>query len=154
MAATSTAPAGFETDAVSVYKLYRISNFDPNAQPSTGTFTLLSDALTANTYVESGNQWSTLPQGWYAYGIKAVYPTGQESEFVYTNAIPHKLFADVTVNVKLICGMVPAENAVVTFTGADYPYAVLTHTVPASGTVVFDNMIQGHYALTVTKGGY
>jgi len=154
MAATSTAPAGFETDAVSVYKLYRISNFDPNAQPSTGTFTLLSDALTANTYVESGNQWSTLPQGWYAYGIKAVYPNGQESEFVYTNAIPHKLFADVTVNVKLICGMVPAENAVVTFTGADYPYAVLTQTVPASGTVVFDNMIQGHYALTVTKGGY
>jgi len=153
-AAMTTAPVGYETDAVHHYKLYRISNFDPNAQPSTGTFTLLSDNLTATTYIESGNQWAALPQGWYAYGIKAVYPNGQESAFVYTNAIPHKLFADVTVNVKLICGMVAGEGAVVTFTGSDYPYAVLTQIVPASGTVVFDNMIQGHYEMKVTKGGY
>ncbi|MBK7174597.1 MAG: carboxypeptidase regulatory-like domain-containing protein [Bacteroidales bacterium] len=152
--AMTTAPTGYETDAVHHYKLYRISNFDPNAQPSTGTFTLLSDALTATTYIESGNQWSALPEGWYAYGIKAVYPNGQESAFVYTNIIPHKLFADVTVNVKLICGMVAGEGAVVKFTGSDYPYAVLTQTVPASGTVVFDNMIEGHYEMMVTKGGY
>ncbi|NVO21063.1 MAG: carboxypeptidase regulatory-like domain-containing protein [Bacteroidetes bacterium] len=149
-----TSPSGYETDAVQSYKLWRISNFDPTAQPSTGTFTLIGSGLTATTYVESGTQWSALPMGWYAYAIKAVYPGGTESEYVYTNSIPHKLFADVTVNVKLICGMVPAEGAVVKFTGSDYPFAVLTQTVPASGTVVFDNMIKGHYTMLVTKGGY
>ena len=152
--AMTTAPLGYETDAVHHYKLWRMSNFDPNAQPSTGTATLLSDNLTATTYIESGNQWAQLPMGWYAYRIAAVYPNGQESAYVYTNAIPHKMFADVTVNVTLICGMVPGEGAIVKFTGSEYPYDVLTQTVPASGTVVFDNMIKGNYEMRVTKGGY
>jgi hypothetical protein len=156
MAATVTAPEGYDnTDMVSRYSLSRIflGAVTPVA-PSAGDFTLLNNNLTATTYTEAGTVWSNLEQGWYAYGVKAVYPNAQESAFVYTNNVPHKLFADVTVNVKLVCGFVPAEGAFVTLTGADYPNDVLTATVPASGTVVFDNVIKGNYQVSITYSGY
>ncbi|MBK7031232.1 MAG: hypothetical protein IPH45_19440 [Bacteroidales bacterium] len=58
--AMTTAPEGYEIDAVQSYKLWRISNFDPNAQPSTGTFTQIGTGLTATTYIESGAAWTGL----------------------------------------------------------------------------------------------
>lgn len=155
-AAKVTAPEGYDNmDAVHHYSLSRLAGFDPNvALPGAATLTLINNNLTATTYQEGGTTWANLAMGWYAYGVKAVYPNGNESAMVYTNAIPHKLFADVTINVQLVCGFVPAEGAVVTLTGTDYPYDVLTAVVPASGTVVFDNVIKGHYDLMITKAGY
>lgn len=151
-----TAPEGYDNmDAVHHYSLSRLAGFDPNvALPGAATLTLINNNLTATTYQEGGTTWGNLAMGWYAYGVKAVYPNGNESAMVYTNAIPHKLFADVTINVQLVCGFVPAEGATVTLTGLDYPYDVLTAVVPASGTVVFDNVIKGHYTLLITRAGY
>jgi primosomal replication protein N len=156
MSAMVTAPEGYDNmDMVHHYSLSRISlgPVTPVA-PAAGVFTLLNNNITATTYTEGGTTWSALPQGWYAYGVKAVYPNAQESEFVYTNAVPHKMFADVTVNVDLVCGFVPAEGAFVSLTGNDYPYDVYSATVPASGTVFFDNVIKGVYDLLVTRAGY
>ncbi|MEI8048561.1 MAG: choice-of-anchor J domain-containing protein [Bacteroidota bacterium] len=156
MDATVTAPEGYDNyDMVSKYSLSRIfvGAVTP-VPPATGVVTLLNNSITALTYTESGTTWSSLAQGWYAYGVKAVYPNAQESAFKYTNVIPHKMFADVTVNVKLVCGFVPAVGAVVTLTGADYPNDVLTLTAPASGTVFFDNVLKGNYQLKIRKSGY
>ena len=156
MDATVTAPEGYDNyDMVSKYSLSRISlGAVTPVPPASGVFTLLNNSITALTYTESGTTWSSLAQGWYAYGVKAVYPNAQESSFKYTNPIPHKMFADVTVNVKLVCGFVPAVGAVVTLTGADYPNDVLTLTAPASGTVFFDNVLKGNYQLKIRKSGY
>ncbi len=161
MKAMVTAPEGYDNnDAMTFYSLSRIflGAVTPVA-PAAGVFTLISNTLTATTYTESGTTWANLPQGWYAYGVKSLYPAAtppalNESAFVYTNNVPHKMFADVTVNVKLVCGMVPAEGAFVTMTGNDYPFDVLTATVPASGTVVFDNVIKGKYDVLITRAGY
>lgn len=153
-----TAPEGFDnSDVVSRYQLDRFVIADPNVAvnvaPNT-TFVNISNTLTALTYVDGGTTWANLAQGWYAYGVKAIYPNGDKSAYVYTNLVPHKLYADVTVNVKLVCGFVPAVGSVVKFTGQDYPHNVYTQTVPASGTVFFDNMIMGKYDLSITKAGY
>lgn len=161
MKAMVTAPEGYDNnDMVSSYSLTRLflGAVTPVA-PAAGTPNVINPALTATSYTESGTTWSNLAQGWYAYCVKANYPAAvapnlSQSACVYTNNVPHKMFADVTINVKLVCGFVPAEGAFVTLTGNDYPYDVLTATVPASGTVVFDNVIKGKYDLMITRAGY
>ncbi len=156
MSAMVTAPEGYDnSDMVSKYHLARIflGAVTPVA-PAAGVFTTISNDITATTYTEGGSTWSGLAQGWYAYGVKATYPNAQQSPYVYTNNVPHKMFADVTVNVQLVCGFVPAEGATVTLIGQDYPFDVLTATVPASGTVFFDNVIKGKYLLEIVKAGY
>jgi hypothetical protein len=153
MAAQLTSPEAYATDAVNHYKLWRISAFDPNGSPAAGTFTPLADDLTSNSYVDGGTTWINLPQGWYAYCIKAVYPNGQESECAFTNVVGHKMMADVTINVQLVCGFVPAEGAMVQMVGLDYPYETYSATVPASGTVNF-TVWQGNYTVQVTYPGY
>jgi hypothetical protein len=156
MRAMITAPEGYDNmDAVASYSLSRIflGAVTPVA-PSAGTPVLINAALTGTTYTESGSTWAGLAQGWYAYSVMANYPNGQQSGAVYTNNVPHKMFADVTVNVKLVCGFVAAEGAVVTLTGQDYPYDVHTAVAPASGSVVFDNVIKGKYNLMISRPGY
>lgn len=154
VATIGPAPADFATDAVHHYKLWRLSGFDPDAAlPGAGTLILLNSNLTGTTYTDGGSTWAGLAQGWYAYAIKSVYPNGDESDYIYTNIVGHKMQADVTINVLQTCGFVPAEGAEVSFVGNDYPYEVYTATVPASGIVTF-KVWKGDYTLTVTKGGY
>ncbi len=153
MNAQLSSPEAYATDAVHHYKLWRVSNFDPNGSPVTGTFQLLGSDLTTNSYVDGGSTWAGLAPGWYAYAIKAVYPNGQESEYAFTNIVGHKLSADVTVNVQLVCGFVPAVGAQVQMIGLDYPYETYSATVPASGTVNF-TVWQGDYTVQVTIAGY
>ncbi len=154
MDADVVAPLDFAPESLTKYKLYRVAGFNPNnALPGTGVFTLLSPNLTVNTYTDGGTAWSSLPQGFYAYGIRAFYTNGDSSQFAYTNVVPHKMKFDVTVNVKLVCNMVPAVGATVRFAGTDYPYDVFTVTVPASGTVT-QTVIKGNYTITVSYQNY
>ncbi len=154
MDADVVAPLDFAPESLTKYKLYRIAGFNPNnALPGTGVFTLLSPNLTVNTYTDGGTAWSSLPQGFYAYGIRAFYTNGDSSQFAYTNVVPHKMKFDVTVNVKLVCNMVPAVGATVRFTGTDYPYDVFTVTVPASGSIT-QTVLKGNYTITVSFQNY
>jgi hypothetical protein len=148
------APAqGFETDAMDHYKIWRLSEFDPSGPVSAGTFTALPDAV-VTSYTDGGAIWAGLPQGWYAYGVAAVYPNGDVSDTIYSNIVGHKFLVSVTVNVSLTTGGSPA-GAIVTLTGSDYPYEVYTATVPASGQVIFDGIVwKGNYTLYVHKGGF
>jgi len=151
-AATLTSPEAYATDAVHHYKLVRFPVTDPNG-PVYGTPVTLTSDITANSYVDGGTQWANLAQGWYAYGVKAVYPNGQESDYTYTNIVGHKMKADVTINVQLVCGFVPGTGAEVQMIGLDYPYETYTATVPASGTVTF-NVWKGNYTVDVRYPGY
>jgi len=147
-----TSPEGFATDAVSHYKLSRFVVTDPNI-PTYGNETILTGDITTTSYVDGGSVWSALAQGWYAYGVKAVYPNGQESPVTYTNIVGHKMAADVTINVQLVCGFVPATGAQVQMIGLDYPYQTYAATTPASGSVTF-NVVKGNYTLDVRTSGY
>ncbi|HPT02876.1 MAG TPA: carboxypeptidase regulatory-like domain-containing protein, partial [Bacteroidales bacterium] len=150
--AVITSPEGYVPDAITNYILYRYPVTDPSI-PVYGTEALLADDLTTNSYVDGGSVWSALPQGWYAYGVKAVYPNGQESPITYTNIVGHKMTADVTINVQLVCGFVPAVGAEVQMIGLDYPYQTFSATTPASGSVTF-NVWKGNYTVDVRTTGY
>ncbi|PKP36537.1 MAG: hypothetical protein CVT97_08775, partial [Bacteroidetes bacterium HGW-Bacteroidetes-14] len=136
---------------VTSYKVWRVSGFDPNVGPETGTLTLLSGTVANTNYTDAA--YGPLPQGWYAYAVAANYTNGGESEKVYSNIVGHKLLVTVTCNVSLSTGGSPA-GAVVSIAGQDYPYEVYTATVPEDGTVIFENVWKGNYVLEAAKVGF
>jgi hypothetical protein len=123
--------------------------------PALGTATLLSNSLTSTSWIDDGSVWANmLPSGWYTYGIKAIYPNGEWSEFTFTNYVQHKMLADLTINAQLECGSIPAAGAIVKLSGIYYPYYSITDTVPASGTLTFSQIIRGDLTVSVTYPGY
>ena len=173
MTAMVAAPQGFDQfDAVKKYALNRYP-WTPGATfAATGTFgtaVMLSNSLTSLSYIDKGTApkyWGdSLAAGWYKYGVTAIYATNpavQQSAEVLTNAVPHKLFTDITVNVKSACGFVPTDGAKVTLVQTMFPYATLTATTTATGMVQFNNVdptvptayvVKGTYLLTVKKAG-
>ena len=136
---------------VTSYKVWRVSGFDPNAGPETGTLTLLSGTVANTNYTDIA--YGPLPEGWYAYAVATNYTNGGESEKAYSNIVGHKKLVTVTCNVSLTTGGSPA-GAVVSLTGLDYPYEVYTATVPEDGTVVFENVWKGNYTLFAAKVGF
>ena len=136
---------------VTSYKVWRVSGFDPNVGPQSGTLTLLSGTVANTNYTDAA--YGPLPEGWYAYAVAANYTNGGESIKVFSNVVGHKKLVDVTVNVSLTTGGSPA-GAVVRLTGLDYPYDVYTQTVPEDGTVIFEDIWKGHYELFAAKVGF
>ncbi len=141
---------GMETRNVTNYRVARYSNFDPNGSPAAGNITEL--ATTANLYYND-YAWGGLPQGWYAYGVKALYTSGLYSSYTISNIVGHHMDYQVTVNVTLSTGLEPI-NVEVTLKGLEYPYDELFAVTPGSGTVVFDPVWRGHYDISAYKIGY
>ncbi|MBK6348271.1 MAG: carboxypeptidase regulatory-like domain-containing protein [Bacteroidales bacterium] len=141
-------------ESVAFYKIFRVANFDPLAGPQTGTLTLISSNVSVNQYVDGPGSWINLPEGWYAYAIQSVYPSGNSSELSFSEPVPHKLFAEVNIDVKLLCEMASVEGAEVILTGADYPFSVYHGATDATGNAVFHNLIEGQYTLQVSYPGY
>ena len=137
------------TRDLSNYTVARVSNFDPDLGPTTGTLTPI-----ANPTTESYNDaaFGGLAAGFYAYAVKAVYESN-ESIWVYSNTVAHGLDNEFTVNVSLCDGNDP-DNAEVTLIGHDYPYDVWYGLTDIDGVVVFDSVIDGTYDLFVYKPGY
>jgi hypothetical protein len=141
---------GMESRNVTNYRVARYSNFDPNGSPAAGTLSEL--ASTGNLYYND-NAWAGLPQGWYAYGVKALYTSGLYSNYTISNIVGHHMDYQVTVNVTLSTGLEPI-NVEVSMQGLDYPYSNLFEVTPANGTVVFDPVWKGHYEISAFKIGY
>ncbi len=131
------------------YTVARISNFDPVAGPATGTHTPIA---TPTEEFHNDLAYGGQPEGFYAYGVKAVYESN-ESIWVYSNTVAHLLDNEFTVQVSLCDGNDP-DNAEVVLAGIDYPYHVLSAFTDIDGIVVFDSVIDGYYDLTVQKVGY
>jgi hypothetical protein len=157
MNASISIPEGFDSPAgVYAYAISRffLGSYDPIDPSTIGNSTLINNSVSNNSYTEALTTWSALAQGWYAYGIIALYPDGQQSEFTYTNPVPHKMFADLTLSAQLECESAPAEGAIIKLTGMYYPYDELTAVLPATGNYTFSHIIKGEYLISVTYPGY
>ncbi len=131
------------------YQIARVSDFDPDLGPETGTHTIIGNPTTESyTDAAFGGQ----PEGFYAYGVKAIYESN-ESIWVYSNTVAHGLDNEVTIEVTCCDGTSP-EDADVVLMGQNYPYDVLFGTTDTDGIVVFDSVINGVYDLYVDKVGY
>ncbi len=148
--ATYRGVEGMSNRDVTNYRVARYSNFDPNGSPANGTLSEL--ATTTNLYYND-NAFGGLPMGWYAYGVKALYNSGQYSNYTISNIVGHNNHYTVTVNCTLSDGLEPI-NCEVTLLGLEYPYETYYAVTPASGTVVFDMVWRGHYDITAFKIGY
>lgn len=137
------------TRDLSNYRVARISDFDPNVGPASGTHTPIANPTT-EMYNDAA--FGGQPAGFYAYAVKAIYESN-ESEWVYSNTVAHGLDNEVTISVSLCDGNDP-DNAEVTLMGHDYPYQVLFGLTDIDGNVVFDSVIDGIYDLYVNKVGY
>jgi hypothetical protein len=145
--------AGVESSAtrnVVNYRVARYSDFDPNASPETGTLTELA---TTGNLSYNDMAWAGLPMGWYAYGVKAKYTSGDWSDYAISNIVGHLMEYKVTVNVTLTTGLEPS-NVAITMQGMEYPYETYTGVTPASGQVIFDPVWRGHYRFSAYKIGY
>jgi len=72
--------------SIDEYEIARFSNFDPGGSPLEGDTTIL-DTTDNTLYID--NLWAGLPPGWYAYGIKSHYSTGEWSDYYVSSMVPH-----------------------------------------------------------------
>ena len=131
------------------YTVARVSNFDPDLGPETGTLTPIANPTT-EMYNDAA--FGGQPAGFYAYAVKAVYESN-ESIWVYSNIVGHLLANEFTVEVSLCDGNEPSD-AEVLLVGQDYPYDFHVGSTDAAGIVVFDSVIDGYYDMFVNKVGY
>ncbi|MBU2652571.1 MAG: carboxypeptidase-like regulatory domain-containing protein, partial [Bacteroidetes bacterium] len=129
------------------YDVARVSDFDPNAGPQTGTLTILTSTgnLSYNDVAYGG-----LAQGWYAYAVRANYTNGDVSDWVYSNIVGHLMDFEVTFEITLSTGDVP-EDVELTLAGEDYPYNTYFGVTDATGIFTFDSVMMGNYAISVYK---
>ncbi len=135
---------------LSNYIVARVSDFDPNAGPETGTLTAIASPSGVTFYNDAA--FGGQPAGFYAYAVKSIYDNG-ESEWVYSNTVAHLYSGDVTVNITLCDGESP-EGTEVSLIGSEYPYQSFFAVSGSDGVVVFDSVIFGRYELTVFHVGY
>jgi len=131
------------------YRVARISDFDPNVGPQSGVHTVIATPQDED-YLDMA--FGGLAEGFYAYGVKAIYESG-ESVWVYSNTVAHGLDNEVTVNISLCDGNSP-EGTEVTLMGLEYPYHTLFELADVDGVAVFDSVIDGLYDLYAFKVGY
>ncbi len=143
--------SGAATRGVDHYIVYRVSNFDPEDPMDPGTETLLNNNVSGLSYNDNG--FGAQPSGYYRYNVYAAYESGEVSDAAVSNVVGHALSADVTFEVSTTDGESPA-GAIVNMTGLAYPYFTATETVPASGTLVVEDVDFGDYDITVQLSGY
>lgn len=141
---------GREIRNVSSYRIVRFAEFDPEGSPLEGTMTELA-SVTSLTFTDE--EFGDLPQGWYAYGVKALYTSGLYSEYSISNIVGHLMDYQVDVSISLSTGL-PPLNAEIKLQGMEYPYQTFTLNTPENGQVTFNQVWKGHYKLTARKIGY
>ncbi len=140
------------TRDLSDYTVAYVNGFDPDAgqTPEDGTINVITN--TSNTSYNH-TAWGGLPEGWYAYAVRANYQSGDHSDWTYSNVVGHLKDVAVTITVQL-CDGSTASDATVTIVGRNYPYNTYTAITDTTGIIVFDSVIKGNYDLFVTKVGY
>lgn len=131
------------------YTVALITDFDPDLGPQTGMLTSIANTTDLDYLDQS---YGSYDEGFYAYAVKANYESN-ESEWTYSNTVPHLLYNEVTIVVSL-CNDGELENSEVAMWGFDYPYELFQGNTDTNGIVVFDNVIDGLYELFVSKVGY
>jgi len=132
---------------IDYYQLDRFSGFDPDGSPILGDTTLLD--TTSNVYYNDTN-WAGLEAGWYAYGLKTHYTSGEWTDYDVSNIVPHLLNHDLTINVDL-CDTTWPDLTEVTLEGSSYPY--WSYSLNGSGALLFEEVFEGYYTITATAPG-
>ena len=133
---------------VETYDIYRLSDFDPEGDPTSGTHTWY---LSHNWPACSDPSWSQLDPGWYAYGVRAVYTNGQVSVMAVSNIVGHLMYCSVGVQVTLATNQ-PATDARINLFGKDYPYK--DYAGRDSSLVSIDSVIKSTYTVAAYHTGY
>jgi len=127
------------------YAVYRFTLGTPEAN-----WTLLAEHISDDSFVDI--EWSTLPQGTYLYGVKAIYADGI-SVSQYSNMSYKGYTVVYTVDV-FTNSDDNADGAVVTLTNQNgYPEYIYSHTL-TTGSVTFPEVHKGRYDLSIKKDGF
>jgi hypothetical protein len=102
---------------IDYYQIDRFSNFDPNGSPLLGDTTFL-DTTSVSEY--NDYDWAGLPQGWFAYGVKSHYTSGEWSDYNISNVVGHLNSFTVVISV-ILCDTTWWEYTVLTVNGVVYP---------------------------------
>ncbi len=132
------------------YRVAHYYNFDVDDPLAGGNFSEF--ASTSNLYYNDF-AWSGYGMGWYAYGVKALYTSGEYSGYTISNIAGHLMDCQVLLNISLTGGLEPV-NIDVTLQGLEYPYEIYSTVTPSSGSVSFDPVWKGHYDIILNKIGY
>jgi hypothetical protein len=135
---------------LSHYEVWRIPEYTENDPTQ---WTLLIGYIPSNVTHYTDNQWTTLPDGGYRWGVKAVY-TGGTSAAGISNMLGKNMDADITFNVTTSSGESPL-GAFLQMNNLDglqeHQYSAI---VPADGIVFFENVWKGTYNISVIKTNY
>ncbi len=136
-------------DVVS-YIVARYLNFDPDDPLAGGTFSDMASTMNLyyNDYAFPGNG-----QGWYAYGVRAHYTSGENSSYTLSNIVGHNMDVNVEVTSTLTTGEEPSDIEV-TLQGLDYPRELFTLVTGADGIASFDMVWKGTYNIRIYKVGF
>jgi len=101
----------------------------------------------------SDNTVGTIPYGVYRYSVQAVYSGEEVSESAFSNIVPIRMYANVTVNVTTNSAD-SAEGALVTLTNSDNnPEHIYSESV-SGNSVIFPAVWKGEYHLSIRLAGF
>lgn len=103
--------------------------------------------------VFSDEEWSSMPQGVYRYGVKAVYAGGETSPIAIADSIGKDMTTDVTLRFKTDTPENESEGTAVSIytEGGKFNYSM---DIDANGEVHFDNVWKGIYTMIAAKDGF
>lgn len=130
---------------IDYYQIDRFSNFDPNGSPLLGDTTFL-DTTSISEYHDY--DWAGLPQGWFAYGVKSHYTSGEWSDYNVSNVVGHLNSFTVFISV-ILCDTTWWEYTVLTVNGVVYPIDM----EGGSGSVTIEFFSPIHCDITVYAPG-
>lgn len=130
------------------YKVTRFSNFDPDGTPANGDSTILNDSVPDYTYNDT--LFEILDEGWYAYGVAALYDQNGPvySEYNYSNIVGKNKKISVTLNITSNTGEL-AEGAEIELTGIEFPYEEYNGVTDNNASCTFDPVWKGTYEVNV-----
>ena len=139
------------------YRVVWCDNFDPDAGegPEDGNWHQRK-YTTANQFNDI--QWGARPPGFYAWGVQALYESGDTSVWTYSNIVAHLLDNEVTISVNLSNDSAPG-NVDILMVGKNYPYQEFEGiaTVLPGDTIaemLVDSAIDGLYDIYVSSPGF
>lgn len=142
---------------VDKYRLIWIDGFDPDAGegPEDGNWHHRT-WRTLNYYNYS--QWGSSPPGFYAWGVKVLYDSGDTSVWTYSNIVAHLLDNEVTISIHLSNDSAPG-NVDILMVGKNYPYQEFQGVATllegdSIAEMQLDSAIDGLYDLYVSSPGF
>lgn len=122
------------------YEVARFSNFDPNGSPLDGDTAVLDTTIQLhyNDY-----DWAGLPQGYYAYGVKSHYASGEWSDYFVSDVVGHLMTFSTYINVN-VCDT--TFDAFVTVEGPGYYEEFY---LSPGGAILLEDIVEGDYHVTI-----